>query len=127
LKLLVPNLNAEKIDARSAVCFNHAVQYWRDLSGKEQNAAIEKAELFFAAFASTDEIKQDFSMKDFKIFLHLAENQLATTFDLPESFSARAREGLLASLIICAANEEKFGEPYSDQTVAQFHALLVKV
>ena len=34
--------------------------------------------------------------------------------------------GLLASLITCAVEEDKFGQPHSDQQVAAFHALLIK-
>lgn len=102
------------------------MQYWRELSAKEQQTAIEQAEKFFSAFGSTKEIRSKVSANGYEKFLHLAEEQLATKFDLPPGFSERAREGLLASLIVCASDEEEFSQPYMDETVARFHNLLLK-
>lgn len=102
------------------------MQQWRELSKANQKAALEDAEKFFAAYASTKEIRRKFSANGYEKYLSLAEEQLATMFDLPPNFSERAREGLLASLIDCAADEEEFGQPYADETVARFHNLLLK-
>ena len=102
------------------------MQYWRELPEKEQRTAIEQAEKFFYAFASSLEIRSKISANGYEKFLRLAEGQLADRFDLPPNFSERAREGLLASLIACAADEEEFGQPYMDETVARFHLLLLK-
>jgi hypothetical protein len=102
------------------------VQQWRELSKAEQKSALEQAEKFFCSFASTNEIRQKISANGYEKFLALAQQQLAEMFDLPPNFSERAREGLLASLIECAAAEEEFGQPYADEDVARFHNLLLK-
>jgi hypothetical protein len=103
------------------------VHYWRELPEIEQQTAIEHAERFFCEFASIKEIRRNVSANGYEKFLQAAEIELSTKFDLPPSFSARAREGLLASLIVCAANEEEFGQPYADETIARFHSLLLKL
>ena len=101
------------------------VQYWRELGKIEQKAALEKAEDFFSQFATPAELKKKLSPKEFAKLHRLAEQQI-TAFDLPQSFTERARQGLFASLMACAADEEDSGQPYSGQQVAAFHALLLK-
>lgn len=64
--------------------------------------------------------------KDYLRFWRRARRQLETTFDLPPNFSRRAREGLLGSLMLAAADEAKFGTPSQDQRIAWFHVLLIR-
>ncbi len=66
------------------------------------------------------------SAAEFDRLGRLAQDQLAQKFDLPPEFPPRAREGLLGSLVLAAANETFGEEPYSDQTVAEIHLLLLK-
>lgn len=101
------------------------VRYWRELSEAEQQIALKQAEKFFSEFATPLEIQRRLTPERFKEFRRLAQKKLKA-FDLPSWFSARAREGLLGSLIVCAADEEKSGQPYPDERVAAFHALLLR-
>jgi hypothetical protein len=87
---------------------------------------LREAERFFASFPSATQLRSAMKEKDYLRFRRRAERQLKTRFDLPPEFSARARSGLLGSLILAAAQEERLGEANSDQRVASFHALLIR-
>lgn len=101
------------------------MQYWRELTEAEQKVALEEAEKFFSNYTTPSKIQQNLAAREFERLYQLAERQLLA-FDLPSQFSERARQGLLASLIVCAADEEKFGESNPDQHVAEFHELLIR-
>lgn len=75
---------------------------------------------------ATGRRRYDFPAEEFDRLCRLAQDQLAQKFDLPPQFPPRAREGLLGSLVLVAANEALGDEPYSDQSVAEIHLLLLK-
>lgn len=102
------------------------MHYWRELPAAEQSIALARAEQLLSSWPTRAELKPDFSAEEFDRLSRLAEDQLATKFDLPPQFPLRAREGLFASLILAAASESRGEEPYSDQTVADVHLLLLK-
>jgi len=99
------------------------VHYWRELPAAEQSIALARAEQLLSSWPTRAELQPEFSAAEFDRLCRLAEDQLATKFDLPPQFPPRAREGLLGSLIAAAANETRGEEPYSDQTVAEIHLL----
>jgi hypothetical protein len=102
------------------------VQYWRELPATEQSAALASAERILSARPTCAELQPDFPAEEFDRLCRLAQDQLAQKFDLPPQFPPRAREGLLSSLVLAAANEALGDEPYSDPTVAEIHLLLLK-
>ena len=102
------------------------MHYWRELPAAEQSSALARAEQLLSSWPTRAELQPEFSAAEFDRLCRLAQDQLATKFDLPPQFPPRAREGLLGSLVLVAANEARGEEPYSDQTVADVHMLLLK-
>lgn len=102
------------------------MQYWRELPAAEQSSALANAGRILSSLPTCAELKPDLPADEFDRLCRLAQDQLARKFDLPPQFPPRAREGLLGSLVLVAANEALGEEPYSDQTVAEIHLLLLK-
>ena len=92
----------------------------------EQAAALASAGRILSAWPTCAELQPDFPAEEFDRLCRLAQDQLAQKFDLPPQFPPRARDGLLGSLVLVAANEALGDEPYSDPTVAEVHLLLLK-
>lgn len=102
------------------------MRYWRELPEPERQRALAEAEKYFASFSLTPAARRRLSGNAAKSLRRQAEKDAQEKFDLPESFSARAREGLIESLIAAAMNEQQTGQPYPDARLAGFHALLLK-
>ena len=113
------------VDARNDICSNLAVQFWRDYSKSEQKSVLAIAEKFLSSFNTPTELRAQFSTEKFEKYCELAEQQLEL-FEIPTQFSARAREGLLGTLIIAAEGDDEEDNPYADQRIAEIHELLLK-
>jgi hypothetical protein len=103
------------------------VQFWRELSDAEQLRVLPMAEEFFARCPTAKEVGELLPPKDYDRFLRTAEEQLEAAYELPEGFSARAKAGLLGTLVMCAASDARTGESRENQNLAEFQMLLTRV
>lgn len=108
------------------MCYTGRVRYWRELPEPERQRALAEAEKYFASFPLAPAGYRQPAGNDARNLRRQAEHDVLEKFDLPSNFSARAREGLIASLIAAAINEQQTGESYPDARLADFHALLLK-
>jgi hypothetical protein len=106
--------------------FDSGVQYWRDLPDAEQLRVLPMAEEFFARCPTAQEVAELLPPRDYDRFLRVAEEQLEAAYDLPEAFSARARAGLLGTLVMCAASDARTGQTAENQNLAGFQMLLTR-
>jgi hypothetical protein len=102
------------------------VRFWKQIPEPERSRLLAEAVRYFAKFTAPSSLRRDLDARDYSRFKRQAENDLVTKFQLPRAFPARARRGLLASLIVAAVSESKTGQPYTDERMASLHALLLK-
>lgn len=102
------------------------MQYWRELPETEQHRILPLAEEFFARCPTPEEVGELFTPAEYERFLRVAQEQLEAGYDVPDEFSARAKAGLLATLVMCAASDARDGDPFENHDLADFHMLLAR-
>jgi hypothetical protein len=100
------------------------MQYWRELPKAEQQAALAAAEKFFSELETPSYLRKILSASDYKKYLRSANLNIAN-LDMPK-FSPRARKGVLASLIVMAADEDENSKLCFTEKMGRYHALLLK-
>jgi len=101
--------------------------YWREYAEPERKEVLASIQRELETYDTPAGLAARFPSQDFSWYLAIAQEHLQTTFDVPSSFSERARQGLLGAATLSALDDDLFEseQEYKDPQLGTYVGILM--